>query len=241
MKGYCYVHAVMAMVLIHMMSWRDLASVHTNHYIRRFLSNSSSARCLDGTIPAYYIRRSNSFSLNRRDNRWLLHFEHGGWCYTLSECHYKSRTYFGSSIYDYDNNENRFVHQVKLSYLMDDKVVNPMFHNWNVVYIRYCDGTSFTGHSTHEFNKKKLYFHGQVNRDETIRQLLNRDGMHEATEIVVTGCSSAGLAIYYGIDAIADIIHTHHHHHNQHSNHSRMNGSSYRPTVPLIHAMADSS
>lgn len=103
---------------------------------------------------------------------------------------------------------------------MDDETVNPMFHNWNMVYIRYCDGTSFTGYSTHEFNKKKLYFYGQVNRNETIRQLLTTDGMHEASEIVVTGCSSAGLAIYYGVDAIADIIHTHHHHHHHNNEHT---------------------
>ena len=55
-----------------------------------------------------------------------------------------------------------------------------MFHNWNVVYIRYCDGTSFTDHSTHEFNKKKLYFYWQV-KDETIRQLLT-DAYHPTSK-----------------------------------------------------------
>lgn len=52
-----------------------------------------------------------------------------------------------------------------------------------------------------------LYFKGKANRDETIRDLLNNEGMNSAAEIVIAGCSAGGLGVYLGIDQIANIIH----------------------------------
>lgn len=50
-----------------------------------------------------------------------------------------------------------------------------------------------------------LYFRGQVNRDDTIRALLTL-GMNDASDIIVSGCSAGGLAVYLGIDQLATII-----------------------------------
>ena len=54
-----------------------------------------------------------------------------------------------------------------------------------------------------------LYFKGQVNRDESIRALLREEGMSAAEEVVIAGASAGALAVYLGIDQIADIIHQH--------------------------------
>lgn len=38
----------------------------------------------------------------------------------------------------------------------------------------------------------KLYFKGKQNRDATIQQLLQSEGMNNATDIVISGCSAGG-------------------------------------------------
>ena len=34
------------------------------------------------------------------------------------------------------------------SYLSRNATINPSFHNWTMVYVRYCDGSSFSGLAT---------------------------------------------------------------------------------------------
>jgi len=47
------------------------------------LNNSTTSlnipRCLDGSSPAYYIRRG----FEDGETKWIIHFEGGGWCYDM--------------------------------------------------------------------------------------------------------------------------------------------------------------
>ena len=70
--------------------------------------------------------------------KFILHLEGGGWCGTPESCLERSRTELGSS--------HRWADELEKSgILSDDALVNPDFHDWNTVFIRYCDGGSFAG------------------------------------------------------------------------------------------------
>lgn len=114
------------------------------------------AVCLDGSPPAYYFRAGKNNSRS-----WIVEMEGGGWCFhdppRLPEdvnCWYRaygpaieSSTppgYLGSSRMlpmNYSHAPPR-----GLNYLLsDDPAVNPEFHEFNTVFVHYCDGASFTG------------------------------------------------------------------------------------------------
>jgi len=64
--------------------------------------------------------------------------EGGGWCYDEDECVARSKTPLGSSKFWGPT-------AVGTGFLSDNQTENPDFYNWNVAYIKYCDGASFTG------------------------------------------------------------------------------------------------
>jgi uncharacterized protein (DUF779 family) len=150
--------------------------------------------CLDGSSPAFYLRQGTK-------NKWHVHFEGGGWCFDKEQCYLRSKTHLGSSrnypkcIWTHGN------------YLSDEMSESPMMHDWNTVLVKYCDGGSYAGDTTVQYEKDKvLHFRGRQNREETIRQLLKM-GMAGAEEVLVSGCSAGGLAVYLGLDAVAGMIH----------------------------------
>ena len=56
------------------------------------VSEMHGAKCLDGTAPGFYIRKSTTGSTN-----WLIHLQGGGWCVSLDDCFKRSLTPLGSS------------------------------------------------------------------------------------------------------------------------------------------------
>lgn len=52
------------------------------------------ATCMDGSRPAYYLRRGTGSGAHR----WMVFFEGGGWCYTLEACQQRMHTDLGSSL-----------------------------------------------------------------------------------------------------------------------------------------------
>ena len=69
-------------------------------------------------------------------NKWKVHLMGGGWCLSTEDCYNRSLTLFGStnnwpSSYGFDG------------FLSDNPIVNPDFHDWNMVFVIYCDGSSF--------------------------------------------------------------------------------------------------
>ena len=104
----------------------------TLHYV-----NHESAKCLDGSKPAYYYRPGHG----EGKDKWIVFFEGGGWCYDLEQCYLRSKTVLGSSK-DYtptlDNEVLKF-------YLSSSEQTNPLMFNWNTVLVKYCDGSSYAG------------------------------------------------------------------------------------------------
>lgn len=121
----------------------------------------------------------------------------GGWCGNLGSCLSRSKGDLGSSK-NYPPTAN-----LGRGYFDDNPTVNPQMYNWNKVFMRYCDGGSFSGSNltVTEYQGKKLYFRGKLILDTMMNDLMN-EGIQHATDIVVSGCSAGGLASWLHTDKI---------------------------------------
>jgi len=152
----------------------------------------SGAVCLDGTPGAYYFRQGWGDGANK----WFIFHEAGAWCFSLEHCYARSLTDSGSS--------KNYPPSIDLSgaYFDPDPLINPQMYNWNIVFLRYCDGGSFSGNNATAtyFNNTFLYFRGFSLLQAMHQDLFNNRGLQFATDAVISGCSAGGLATFLHLD-----------------------------------------
>jgi len=99
--------------------------------------------------------------------------------------------------------------------LSADAAQNPLFHDYNKVFIPINDGTSFTGDLAEPIppsvppkypNKWPIYLRGGRIVIAVMNFLMRAHGMASATDVILTGGSSGGMAVYLVCDRIADQI-----------------------------------
>ncbi|CAK8572635.1 unnamed protein product [Lathyrus sativus] len=155
-------------------------------------ADSKGAVCLDGTLPGYHLDRG----FDSGANSWLIHLEGGGWCNTIRNCVYRKKTRRGSSKYMED--------QIPFTGILSNKPEeNPDFFNWNRVKVRYCDGASFTGDSENE--AAGIQFRGQKIWLAAIEELMSQ-GMRNAEQALLSGCSAGGLASIIHCDEFRSLL-----------------------------------
>ncbi|EEF47144.1 pectin acetylesterase, putative [Ricinus communis] len=155
-------------------------------------ADAKGAVCLDGTLPAYHLHRGSGSG----QNSWLIQLEGGGWCNTIRSCVYRKTTRRGSS---------KFMEKVLpfTGILSNKPDENPDFFNWNRVKLRYCDGASFSGDYHDE--AAQLYFRGQRIWSAAMENLM-AEGMLNATQALLSGCSAGGLASILHCDEFRDLF-----------------------------------
>ncbi len=159
-------------------------------------AEESGARCLDGTPGAYYFREGSGDGARK----WYIHQQGGGWCESMKDCFDRSHSALGSS--------SSYAKLSPLSggYFDTRPAVNPMMYNWNLVFMPYCDGGSFSGdnETVATYENTSLYFRGKRVRHAVYQALLSSRGIGSATDVVISGCSAGGLATYLHADAWCD-------------------------------------
>ena len=77
-----------------------------------------------------------------------------------------------------------------------------MMYNWNMVFMRYCDGGSFSGNNATvaQYKSKPLYYRGKRIREAVQTELLRNRNLAAATDVVISGCSAGGLATFLHTD-----------------------------------------
>jgi len=149
-------------------------------------------------MAGYYVRKGIA-------EQTLVHFEGGGWCYdsscnptaekTLADCWKRSAQRLGSSKnWGWTYPDSRLT-----GMLSADPKENPVFHNWTLVYVPYCDGTSFSGDAVRSYNGYRLHFKGRKILDAVFDSLR----LDVTKQLVVSGESAGALAVLLHIDTIA--------------------------------------
>jgi hypothetical protein len=168
------------------------AAVDATGYFLKDAAANDGAQCLDGTPGAYYHRPGKDSGANK----WYIHHQGGGWCESLTDCRGRANGDLGSSkAYPKDADLGG-------GYFSTDPKENPQMYNWNSVFLRYCDGGSFSGSnsSTTMVQGMELHWRGKHILKAMIDDLLNNRGLAKATDIVISGCSAGGLATYLHVD-----------------------------------------
>lgn len=153
---------------------------------------NTGAVCLDGSSPAYYYRKGRGPGRKA----WHLHFEGGGWCVNALDCLFRSQSDSGSSLKYAKTDSYRGIFNSKPE-------INPDFYNWNIAYIKYCDGGSFTGNMDKALliQGKYIYFRGARIVAAVLADLAEK-GLKNATRVLVGGDSAGGQAALYHCDRI---------------------------------------
>ena len=167
--------------------------VELSEYVQK-----TGARCLDGTPGVYYFRKGEGSGANK----WYIHHQGGGWCETWDDCLGRSKGGLGSS--------STYGPTMKLGggYFDTNPAANPMMYNWNIAYLKYCDGGSFSGNneSVTMYNGTALYYRGKRVREAMFDSLMASHSLGKATDVVVSGCSAGGLATFLHTDWWCDSI-----------------------------------
>ncbi|KAM0856914.1 hypothetical protein ACQ4PT_048821 [Festuca glaucescens] len=147
-------------------------------------ATEKGAVCLDGTPPGYHLQRGSGSG----SRSWLIHLEGGAWCSTVERCSDHRMTVLGSS---------DFMKPMQFAgsgILDSDQHLNPDFYNWNKVYVRYCDGASFSGDAKGRAQDGSIiHFRGLRIYEAVIDELMEK-GLVNATQALLMGCSAGGLA-----------------------------------------------
>jgi len=164
------------------------------HLILLEQSLKNGAACLDGSAPAYYLATGSGSGANK----WYIHHEGGGWCYSTPECFARSKTNLGSS-----KAYGKTINTSKMGgYFSPDPKVNSLMYNWNKVFLAYCDGASFSGNNetVTMYQGHPLHFKGFRNLQAYKYDLDFNRKFRQATDVVISGCSAGGLATYLHLD-----------------------------------------
>ncbi|XP_019179027.1 PREDICTED: pectin acetylesterase 8-like [Ipomoea nil] len=153
-------------------------------------AKDEGAVCLDGTPPAYNWDAGKDEGVHN----WVLHLQGGGWClnstlyetldYSVQSCKSRVYGYLGSS-------EHMPATEDLIGMLSGDPKIN-VFHNWNRVLIRYCDGGSFAGDVEQRDPVTKHYYRGARIFNAIVKDLLAK-GLKDAKNVLLSGGSAGGL------------------------------------------------
>jgi len=173
------------------------------------LDSSYGAVCLDGSPGAFYISKGED------DRDWLILLEGGGWCTSPWDC-FVARANDTSSV---SFGSSKGYPEIGPDYI--SKGLNSLncsispFCNFNQVFVRYCDGTSYSGNldepvsvlttdRQHEIGK--VYFRGQRIFDAVVDTLLQDFGLDKAKSLLFAGCSAGGLGATLHTDYIHERV-----------------------------------
>jgi len=162
------------------------------------LVQANGAVCLDGSPGGYYHRPGTADGAQK----WIIHMQGGGYCTSEADCANRATSTLGSSKSWPNVLEGSPLCCYDGGFLSGDPNINPLFYNWNLAFLGYCDGTFFSGNRDQPIDRgnQKLYFSGKKILDAIAMDLLKNAGLANAQEIIVTGCSAGGVATYMHLD-----------------------------------------
>ena len=189
------------------MSWGSWAAVLSllsyssatdwNIATRRLLSDGGypKALCLDGSPALYYLSQGSGTGAKK----YFIYFEGGGWCFDKSSCMNRASSKLGSSLEDGPTRNISAEDHVKFS---RDPVQNPLMHDWNHIFVRYCDGAFYSGDKEEPvpFLGTRLYYRGKHIIEALFADLSSK--LESSSDVVLAGCSAGAMHVYAHLDAM---------------------------------------
>jgi len=168
---------------------------------------STNAACLDGSPPAYYVVVRNPSPTAS----WIISLEGGAWCWQLEEdptngmasCPDRATTYLGTS----KNIPLNTTTACEGGILAPNATTNPIFSNFNIALVHYCDGSFFSSSNPTPVPNPSspgqfLYFRGRPNLQAVLADLIASYNLGSATEVVLHGASAGAQGVYFQADWI---------------------------------------
>ncbi|CAA0814921.1 Pectin acetylesterase 8, partial [Striga hermonthica] len=156
---------------------------------------AKGAVCLDGSPAGYHYFEG----FGNGANSWLVYLMGGGWCSTTFDCQVRVQN---SPITSSTNNIGAVYFDGILS---PDQTTNPDFYNWNKVYLRYCDVSSFIGDVKAVDPATNLHYRGSTIFGEIVKELLTK-GLQNAQNVILAGNSAGGLAAILNCDRFRAMV-----------------------------------
>ena len=158
-------------------------------------TESSGARCMDGSPPGYYLREGDP-------QRWVVYYKGGGHCYDRKTCLNAMHSAYGSS--------SLFPERFGLDGLLSSEVAdNPYFARWTHVILWYCGASLWLGSREEgvrmpgaNSSEETVYFQGRRIALTLIDHLIRRRGLHAASEVLLAGDCAAGV----GLLGLGDLV-----------------------------------
>ena len=157
------------------------------------LDDSYNAKCLDGSNYRFNFIQGKG----EGKNKFLFYLEGGGWCgqETLGDnfvesCFERANSSLGSKIGFFGS----LVISRLIRLLSSKEKYNPNFYNWNKIFVRYCDGSSFISDRVYEKNGHKVYMYGKNNLLGVMKYLKINNNFTEADSVILSGFSAGSFA-----------------------------------------------
>jgi hypothetical protein len=192
---------------------------HPMGEMKLHLLTDPSALCLDGSPGAFY------FAPGSDATKWMLWHEGKAWCLSHEDCIQRALSKDGRGGWfssGWPKKPGCLPESIPFAagdtcpgqqtcQLSPDPAVNPAFNSFNMVFIKTCDGGSFSGNRSAPVNTSgvatrtnmgsspPLYYRGRSILDSVIDALLGM-GVGNATDVVIGGGSAGALAVYLHAD-----------------------------------------
>ena len=152
-----------------------------------------TARCMDGSLGAYYVAKAKSGSVH--NSSWLIHLGNGGACNTKESC--------ASRLRNWDATSKSYPAHLDMSSIQPAGLVGEKeLSDWNRVHIPCCSQDLWTGQRTIASNKTwGMYFSGHRILAAVLANLNAQLGA--ATSIVLSGESAGGIGVWSNVDWLA--------------------------------------
>ena len=156
---------------------------------------NSKAKCIDGSSYKFLLSKGSG----NGTSSFYIYFEGGGWCggdNPLISCYKRKNTPLGSNKFDFIY---RYFNKYLSRFLASSKYFNPIFYNWNKIFIKYCDGTIHMGNNLNPivFNNTKLYTRGEENVKSVFNYLIKNHNFSNAKNVLAVGSSAGGIAVVF--------------------------------------------
>ena len=165
----------------------------------------SGAVCNDGSPAVYYQSTSNRSS----SSHFIIFLESGGGCTSFSDCNkeWLRTKQLGLEYNPYMSAKNYPMDVEGRDLLSDDPVENPLFFSYTRILLPYCSQDAFLANrpnpmgmaggdnEVQDNDEDNFSYQGLVIYQSLIRDLVNEEGLANASHVVLAGTSSGGIGV----------------------------------------------